>query len=170
MRHSRSAHSVLFLCHDNAILGPMAEVLLNHWGRGRFTASSAGWEPAPGVHAVAVRVLRRAQLVPVVLKPRPLSEVAGPDAPAFGVVVLLGHDFPIDGTVTLKGDPALARWHISDPTEIPGPIEAQDRAFERTFREIEARVKIFTSLSLDGIDRLVAERRLAEMEATAATL
>ena len=168
MRHSRGAHSVLFLCRDNAILGPMAEALLNHWGRGRFTASSAGWEPAPGVHAVAVRVLRRAQLLPVVLKPRPLSEVAGPDAPAFGVVVLLGHEFP-EATVPLKGDPALARWHISDPMAIAGPMEAQDRAFERAFREIEARVKIFASLSLDGVNRLAAERRLAEMEATAAT-
>ena len=169
MRHVRSAHSVLFLCHDNAILGPMAEVLLNHWGRGRFTASSAGWLPAPGVHAVAVRVLRRAQLVPVVLKPRALSEVAGPEAPPFGVVVLLGHDFPIDGMVSLKGDPALARWHISDPKAIAGPIEAQERAFERAFREIEARVKIFASLSLDGVDRYAAERRLAEMEAAAVT-
>jgi len=168
MRHSRSSHAVLFLCRDNAILGPMAEALLNHWGRGRFTASSAGWEPAPGVHAVAVRVLRRAQLLPVVLKPRSLSEVAGPDAPAFGVVVLLGQEFP-GGTVPLKGDPALASWHISDPVAIAGPTEAQDRAFERAFREIEARVKIFASLSLDGVDRLAAERRLAEMEATAAT-
>ncbi|HEY8149200.1 MAG TPA: arsenate reductase ArsC [Vicinamibacteria bacterium] len=168
MRHSRSSHAVLFLCRDNAILGPMAEALLNHWGRGRFTASSAGWEPAPGVHAVAVRVLRRAQLLPVVLKPRSLSEVAGPDAPAFGVVVLLGQEFP-GGTVPLKGDPALASWHISDPAAIAGPMEAQDRAFERAFREIEARVKIFASLSLEGVDRLAAERRLAEMEATAAT-
>jgi hypothetical protein len=32
---------------------------------------------------------------------------------------------------------------------------------------IEARVKIFARLSLDGVDRLVAERRLAEMEAEA---
>jgi arsenate reductase (thioredoxin) len=169
MRHSRSAHSVLFLCRDNAILGPMAEVLLNHWGAGRFTACSAGWEPAPGVHAVAVRVLRRAELQPVVLRPRPLSEVSGPEAPAFGVVVLLGHQVPEVDQVTLKGDPALARWHISDPTAITAPLEAQDRAFERAFREIEARVKIFASLSLEGVDRLVAERRLAEMEAAAVT-
>ena len=167
MRHARSSHSVLFLCRDNAILGPMAEALLNHWGRGRFTASSAGWEPAPGVHALAVRVMQRAQLMPVALKPRALSEVAGRDAPAFGVVVLLGHELP-GGTVPLKGDPALARWNISDPASA-GPTETQDRAFERAFREIEARVKIFASLSLDGVDRLVAERRLAEMEATAAT-
>lgn len=167
MRYARSSHSVLFLCRDNAILGPMAEALLNHWGRGRFRASSAGWDPAPGVHALAVRVLQRAQLLPVVLRPRALSEVAGPDAPPFGVVVLLGHEFP-EGTVPLKGDPALARWHISDPRAIAGSMEAQDRAFERAFREIEARVKNFASLSLDGVNRLAAERRLAEMEATAA--
>ena len=170
MRHSRSAHSVLFVCRDNAILGPMAEVLLTHWGGGRFAASSAGWEPAPGVHAVAVRVLRRAQLLPVVLKPRALSEVSGPEAPAFGIVILLGRQFPDLGAVALKGDPALAHWHITDPTGTTAPFEPQDRAFERAFREIEARVKIFASISLDGVERLAAERRLAEMEAAAVTV
>jgi arsenate reductase len=62
----------------------MAEALLNHWGRGRFRALSAGWEPAAGVHELTARVLRRAQLLPAVLKPRGWSELAGEEGPRSG--------------------------------------------------------------------------------------
>jgi arsenate reductase len=169
MRQPRGAHHVLFLCRDNAVLSPMAEALLNHWGRGRFSAWSAGWQPAPGVHALAVRVMRRAQVVPAFLRPRSWSELGGPDAPEFRFLVLLGPELPDAGPFPLSGAPLLARWQIVDPTGTAGPPEAQERAFALAFHEIEARVKLFAGLSLDGLGRLAAERRLAEIEVAAAT-
>jgi arsenate reductase len=160
---------VLFLCRDNAVLSPMAEVLLNHWGRGRFKALSAGWEPAAGVHALTARVLRRAQLFPAVLKPRSWSDLATDDAPAFRFLVVLGHLLPDADTLAVKGNPLLAHWPILDPLSLPGPPEVHERAFERTLREIEARVKLFASLPVESLDRLAAARRLAEIETTAGT-
>lgn len=160
---------VLFLCRDNAVLSPMAEVLLNHWGRGRFAALSAGWEPAVGVHALTARVLRRAQLFPAVLKPRSWSELATAEAPAFRFLVVLGPVVPERGAFALRGNPLHAHWQILDPLAVPGSPDAHERAFERALREIEARVKLFAALPLDGLDRLAAARRLAEIEATAAT-
>jgi arsenate reductase len=159
---------VLFLCRDNAILSPMAEALLNHWGRGRFRALSAGWEPAAGVHELTARVLRRAQLFPAVLRPRDWSELAVEDSPNFRILVLLGQVMPDRDVFGVKGNPILAHWQIVDPLSQPGPAEAKERAFERALREIEARVKLFASLPLDSLDRLAAARRLAEIGATAA--
>lgn len=40
------AVTVLFLCHDNAVLSPMAEAYLNAAGEGDVRAFSAGLEPA----------------------------------------------------------------------------------------------------------------------------
>jgi arsenate reductase len=168
MSQSHAGTPVLFLCRDNAILSPMAEALLNHWGRGRFLALSAGWEPAAGVHALTARVLRRAQLFPAVLKQRDWSELAVEGSPTFRILVLLGQVMPDRDVFGVKGNPILAHWQIVDPLSQPGTAEANERAFERALREIEARVKLFASLPLDSLDRLGAARRLAEIGATAA--
>jgi arsenate reductase len=164
MQQPEDARHVLFLCRDNAALSPMAAALLDHWGRGRFRAWSAGWRPAPGVHAMAARTLRRAELAGALLKPRSWDELGAADAPALRFVILLSHDLPDTPAPAFRGDPMLARWHVGDPAAVAGPPETQERAFDHAFREIEARVKLFASLPLDGLDRLAAERRLAEIE------
>ncbi len=164
MPQPEDVRHVLFLCRDNAALSPMAAALLDHWGRGRFRAWSAGWRPAPGMHALAARTLRRAELACPAVKPRSWTELGGPDAPALRFVVLLSHDLPDTPAPGFRGDPMLARWHVGDPAAVVGPPEAQERAFDHAFREIEARVKLFASVPLDGLDRLAAERKLAEIE------
>ena len=161
-------HDVLFLCRDNAVLSPMAEALLNHWGRGRFRAASAGWDPAIGVHAAAARVLRRAQLPPDRLKPRSWMDVEPAGAPAFRFIVLVGRELPDRMAPVFKGDPILARWQVEAPPPGASTPEGQDRAFERALREIEARVKLFTSLPFESLDRITAERRLTEIDITMA--
>jgi arsenate reductase len=164
MPESDDVRHVLFLCRDNAALSPMAAALLDHWGRGRFRAWSAGWHPAPGLHALAARTLRRAELPCSTLKPRSWTDLGAAEAPTLRFVVLLSHELPDTPAPAFRGDPLLARWHVGDPAAVAGPPETQERAFDHAFREIEARVKLFASLPLDGLDRLAAERRLAEIE------
>ena len=41
----------------------MAEVLLDHWGKGRFRAYSAGSFPKGAVHPLALELLEKAHLV-----------------------------------------------------------------------------------------------------------
>jgi arsenate reductase len=164
MTHPFRGHDVLFLCRDNAVLGPMAEALLNHWGRGRFRAVSAGWTPAIGVHAAAVRVLRRAQLLPAGLRPRHWTEVQPAGGAAFRFVVIVGRELPERVVPWFDGDPVLARWQVDAPSTSGTTPERQDRDFERALRELEARVKLFASLPLESLDRLTMERQLAEID------
>src|SRR5215831_14989964 len=94
---------VLFLSRDDAVLGPMARALLDHWGRGRFQAASAGWEPAGGAHALTVHALRRAGIFTPPARPRSWRELEAAEAPAFDIVVLLGDEAAPDATPAWKG-------------------------------------------------------------------
>jgi arsenate reductase len=53
-----------------------------------------------------------------------------------------------------------AHWGIEDPAAVEGSDEVKLRAFNKAFRELDARVKIFTSLRLDLLDTMALQREL----------
>jgi hypothetical protein len=66
---------------------------------------------------------------------------------------------------TLADDDPVLLFCLSpqDPALVHGSSEEQERAFNRAFRELDARIKIFTSLRLDALDRLSLQRQLDEI-------
>ena len=46
------------------------------------------------------------------------------------------------------------------PAAVAGSDEERERAFACAFRELDARIKIFTSLRLDALDELVLKRQI----------
>ena len=58
------------------------------------------------------------------------------------------------------GQPMTAHWGIHDPAAVEGADEDRARAFNRAFREIDARLKIFTSLRLEMLDQMALKRQL----------
>jgi hypothetical protein len=58
------------------------------------------------------------------------------------------------------GQPMTAHWGIHDPAAVNGTDEEKARAFNKAFRELDARLKIFTSLRLDMLDKLTLQRNL----------
>ncbi|MHA1267732.1 MAG: arsenate reductase ArsC [Candidatus Helarchaeota archaeon] len=49
---------ILFLCSQNSCRSQMAEGLLRHFAGNHFEVFSAGIEPAPEIHPLAVEVMR----------------------------------------------------------------------------------------------------------------
>jgi arsenate reductase len=155
--------NVLFLCTGNSARSIIAEALLNHWGRGRFRAFSAGSHPKGEVHPLALEVLRRARVPTDNPRSKSWDEFATPDAPALDFVFTVCDNAASEVCPLWPGQPMTAHWGIADPAAVEGSDEEKERAFARALRELDARLKIFTSLRLDALDRLALQRQLDEI-------
>ena len=59
------------------------------------------------------------------------------------------------------GQPMTAHWGIEDPAVAVGAND-KARASRKAFRELDARIKIFTSLRIEMLDRMALKRQLDE--------
>lgn len=153
-------YNVLFLCTGNSARSIMAEKLLEHWGTGRFRAFSAGSFPKGEVHPLALETLTRMHLPTAGLRSKSWDEFAGPGAPPLHFVFTVCDRAANEVCPVWPGHPATAHWGIADPAAVEGADEDRRRAFARAFRELEARIKTFTSLRFDAIDRMTLQKQL----------
>ena len=157
---SNSRYSVLFLCTGNSARSIMAEALLNFWGRGRFQAFSAGSHPRGSVHPLALDALRRNRLAVDDLRSKSWDEFVTPDAPPLDFVFTVCDNAAAEVCPIWPGQPLTVHWGILDPAAVEGSDDEKLRAFNRAYRELDARIKIFTSLRIDMLDKLALKREL----------
>jgi arsenate reductase len=153
-------YNVLFLCTGNSARSIMAEALLNLRGAGRFQAFSAGSHPRGEVHPLAIEMLTRNHLPVEGLRSKSWDEFAMPDAPRLDFVFTVCDRAAAEVCPFWPSQPMTAHWGVQDPAEVAGSETEQARAFQRTFRELDARIMNFTSLRLDSLDQLTLQRQL----------
>jgi protein-tyrosine-phosphatase len=156
-------YNVLFLCTGNSARSIMGEALLNHWGKARFRAFSAGSHPKGQVHPLALEVLQRMHMSITGLRSKSWDEFATPDAPPLDFVFTVCDNAAKEICPIWPGQPMTAHWGIADPAGAEGTEEDRLRAFQMAVRELDARIKIFSSLRLDMLDRMSLQRRLDEI-------
>jgi arsenate reductase len=159
-------YNVLFICTGNSARSILAESLVGHWGRGRFHGFSAGSFPKGEVHPLALRLLRSLDLPTAGLRSKSWDEFAQPDAPAMDFVFTVCDQAARERCPIWRGNPIAAHWGVPDPAPTLGSDDAKLAAFRRAYREIENRIKLFTSLPLDALDRMLLTQRLREIGTT----
>ena len=53
-----------------------------------------------------------------------------------------------------------AHWGVEDPAAIEGTEDEKWTAFRKALRELESRIKAFTNLPVDSLDRMTLQARL----------
>jgi len=156
-------YNVLFLCTGNSARSMLAEALIDHWGKGRFKGYSAGSFPKGAVHPLALDLLEGAHLDTRGLRSKSWDEFAKPGAPVMNFVFTVCDQAAGEVCPVWPGNPVTAHWGVADPATVEGPEAKKISAFRYAYQALETRIKLFTSLRIEALDRLALQRKVEEL-------
>ncbi len=156
-------YNVLFLCTHNSARSLMAEVILNHVGRGRFKGFSAGSMPAAAPHPYTLRTMQNLRFPTEGLRSKDWSEFGQPGSPVMDFVFTVCDQAAGEVCPVWPGQPITAHWGIEDPSGFVGTEEETLREFGRVANALKRRIELLASLPLDKLDRLMLERKVSEI-------
>ena len=156
-------YNVLFLCTGNSARSIMAEVLLNHLGRGRFHAYSAGSQPNGRVNPYSLETLGSFGLPSQGLRSKSWDEFAQPGAPRIDFVITVCASAAGEACPVWPGRPITAHWGVDDPAAVDGSDEEKRAAFRGAANILRRRIELLLALPLDRLDALARKSGLQEI-------
>jgi arsenate reductase len=127
--------NILFLCTGNSCRSILAEVILNHLGKDRFNAYSAGSFPTGQVNPDSLRILEKHDF-PIT----GLSSQSWLNFPHinFDIVITVCDNAAGEVCPLYLGHAIKSHWGISDPDKIVG--KNRENAFEKAFTQLKHRI------------------------------
>jgi len=153
-------YNVLFLCTGNSARSIMAEAILNHKGKGRFTAYSAGSHPSGQPRPEALKQIESAGMPTAGFRSKSWDEFSAPDAPKLDFVFTVCDNAANEQCPYWPGQPMTAHWGIPDPAAVRGTPEEIARAFRDAFVILDRRIGLFLSLPLATLEALAIKREI----------
>jgi arsenate reductase len=160
MRH------VLFLCVFNATRSIMAEALLNHLGKGKFRAHSAGDYRARQIHPLTLECLAAHGIPPEGLHSKTWELFIGLGAPRIDYIITVCDDSqekPHDKWPPFTM-PVKVHWNTANPASVQGSPEQIRSAFEAVYQRLARRIEALVALPLDGMDRSVQWQEISRFD------
>jgi arsenate reductase (thioredoxin) len=154
-------YNVLFLSPHDAARGIMAEAILNKLGADRFRAYSAGIFPREA-HEETLRMLEKLNYDVSALRPTPLDDFIGPEAPKMDFVFTVCEGAAGDFCPVWPGQPMTVQWIVPDPAAIEEEGAEGGLKLARIYRDLDSRIRLLVNLPIEALDRLALQ---VEMEA-----
>ena len=151
--------NVLFLCTHNSARSILAEALLNHIGKGRFKAYSAGSSPRDNQqpNPMGIEVLKAAGIATDRLHSKSWDAFGKPDAPVMNLVITVCDNAAGEVCPYWPGQPATAHWGYEDPSAGDGDDAHKREAFRQTLHALRRRLELLVNLPAASVDRLALE-------------
>ena len=130
---------VLFLCTGNSARSQMAEALLRALDGQWFEAHSAGTDPRPAIHPMALQALREIGIDGAGQRPKDVRSLLGQ---RFDYVITVC-DRARDTCPTFPGRHESLHWSLPDPAAAPAAEQA--RAFRSVRDELRTRIQAFVA-------------------------
>jgi arsenate reductase len=144
----------------------MAECAIGRWGKGNLRGHSAGSHPTGEIHPMTMRVLRDLHYDLTGLRTKSWDEFGRADSPPLDFVFTVCDQAAGEACPLWPGQPVTAHWGVADPVDFAGTEDEKRRFFLRIYYELENRIKIFTSLGIDALDRFALQLRVTEIGRT----
>jgi arsenate reductase len=97
------------------------------------------------------------------LRSKSWDEFAAPGAPPIDFIFTVCDNAAGEVCPVWSGKPMTAHWGIADPAAVEGIDAEKAFAFRRALKELESRIKLFTSLPIESLDRMTLQARLREI-------
>lgn len=158
--------NVLFLCTHNSARSILAEAILNHIGRGRFKAWSAGSSPRDNQqpNPLGLQVLQNAGISIQGLNSKSWDEFGRVDSPQMDLVITVCDNAAGEVCPYWPGQPATAHWGHPDPSVGDGTEAQKLEAFRQTLHAMKRRLELLISLPPAKLEKTLlqsAARQLA---------
>ncbi len=97
------------------------------------------------------------------MRSKPWDEFAAPGAPDLDFVFTVCDNAAGEVCPVWPGQPMTAHWGMPDPAAVQGTELEIATAFRETFRGLERRIQMFTSLPIASLDRLSLTSKVREI-------
>ncbi len=141
--------NILVLCTGNSARSILGECALNHYGKGRFQAYSAGSHPTGRVNPFALAALAEAGIRTEGASSKSWDLFAQADAPKLDLLITVcdnaaGEVCPL---FNIGGQqPAKAHWGYPDPAAVTGSDAEKHAAFTTTLVQLTQRIQRLVDL------------------------
>lgn len=156
-------YNVIFLCTGNSARSIMAEVMMNHIGRGRFKAHSAGSHPNRSVNPLSIETLENAGLPTDALRSKSWDEFAAAGAEPIDFIITVCDNAAQEVCPVWPGKPTTAHWGVADPAAVEGSLDKKRAAFRDAATILRRRIELLVNLPLSTLDRLSLQSKIREI-------
>ena len=107
-----------------------------------FFSYSAGSQPAGKPNPYALAVLRDHDIDVSFARSKGWDEFANSDSPKMDLIITVCDNAAGETCPVWPGHPSMAHWGVPDPATVQGSHQDTLAAFERTYLEMEVRIKM----------------------------
>jgi len=136
---------------------------MNHLGRGRFRAYSAGSTPTGVVNPLAIETLKQLRLPAEGYRSKAWEEFAVEGAPRMDFVFTVCDRAAGEVCPIWPGQPMTAHWGMPDPAAVQGTPQEKRKAFLNTASLLRRRIELMLALPLASLDRLALQQAVRDI-------